>query len=27
LDWATWTSYLASLKSQPADVTAGCGLL
>jgi hypothetical protein len=27
LDWATWTSYLTSLKSQPAHVTAGFGLL
>ena len=26
LDWATWTSYLICLKSQPAHVTAGCGL-
>ena len=27
LDWTTWTSYLASLKSQPAYVTAGCVLM
>jgi hypothetical protein len=26
-NWATWTSYLTSLKSQPARVTADCGRL